>query len=461
MTNGAVRAALVVLLAVPLLGRGQSNITYIYDELGRLVGVVDPASDAAIYRYDAVGNLLSISRFPSSQVSIIEFTPNSGPSGATVTVYGTGYSLTPSQNTLTFNGVAAPVTSSTITSIVATVPSGATSGPISVTSPSGSATSSMNFVVSSENGPPTITGFYPTGCPQCANNYGAGYSVTINGTNFSTITSQNRTKMNISLAPVTAAAATTLTATVPAVATSGRISLATPLGSTVSSADMFVAPYPFFASDIGFTGRAIPDGTGTVVSVPAWKIALLLFDGIAGQRVSVNLTDGVWPGFPCSLVYMLRPDGANQFWGACASNKFIDATTLPLTGTYELVIASQGGGGYGTAHVYVFQDFTSPITVNGAAVNPQFTIPGQNAALTFDGSPGQSVTAHLTNNSYAPGCVSMSLLNPDGTYLTGTNGCAASFNLGPQVLPVSGTYTVYVDPGLTSPGSATVSLTSP
>jgi YD repeat-containing protein len=38
-----------------------ADIIYIYDELGRLVGVVDPAGDAVTYRYDAVGNLLSSS----------------------------------------------------------------------------------------------------------------------------------------------------------------------------------------------------------------------------------------------------------------------------------------------------------------------------------------------------------------------------------------------------------------
>jgi len=37
-----------------------TQITYIYDELGRLVGVVDPNAERVIYAYDAVGNLTSI-----------------------------------------------------------------------------------------------------------------------------------------------------------------------------------------------------------------------------------------------------------------------------------------------------------------------------------------------------------------------------------------------------------------
>ena len=50
-----------------------AEIDYVYDDLGRLRAVDDPSSDTAVYNYDAVGNLLSISRQSSSVVSIIDF----------------------------------------------------------------------------------------------------------------------------------------------------------------------------------------------------------------------------------------------------------------------------------------------------------------------------------------------------------------------------------------------------
>ena len=129
--------AAVLMIAWPAVA--QQPIQYIYDDLGRLVGVVDPAADTAVYSYDAVGNLLSIARFASTTVSIIAVSPGSGAVGATVTISGTGFSTTPSQNAVTFNGTAATVTSATANRLVTTVPSGATTGTIAVTSPSGSA----------------------------------------------------------------------------------------------------------------------------------------------------------------------------------------------------------------------------------------------------------------------------------------------------------------------------------
>jgi hypothetical protein len=50
---------------------------------------------------------------------------------------------------VTFNGVLASVQTDSNSSIRATVPSGATTGPIAVTTPGGTATSAANFKVKS------------------------------------------------------------------------------------------------------------------------------------------------------------------------------------------------------------------------------------------------------------------------------------------------------------------------
>lgn len=121
-------------------------IRYEYDELGRLITVIDVVrAQQAQYEWDAVGNLLRITR--QSIVAIFDFTPRFGPVGTTVTLDGTGYSSTPSANQVTFNGVPAVVTSATPMQVVVTVPEGATTGPIVVTTPTGAATSADAFTV--------------------------------------------------------------------------------------------------------------------------------------------------------------------------------------------------------------------------------------------------------------------------------------------------------------------------
>jgi len=136
-------------LALPSNASAQ-EIRHIYDDLNRLIGVVDQQGNAAEFVYDAVGNILQIKRFtvdPNAAVGITLVRPNSGPVGATVQIFGKGFSTTPSANQLAFNGAAGTVNAATATSLTTTVPSGATTGPITLTTPFGAATSPELFTV--------------------------------------------------------------------------------------------------------------------------------------------------------------------------------------------------------------------------------------------------------------------------------------------------------------------------
>jgi len=127
------------------------SVYYVYDELNRLVAVVDQQGDAATYTYDAVGNILRIDRFDATGlaggVAISLFAPSAGAVGATVQVFGKGFGPTITQNSLLFNGRPSTITAAAPNRLVATVPAGATTGRISLTAPSGSATSSRLFRV--------------------------------------------------------------------------------------------------------------------------------------------------------------------------------------------------------------------------------------------------------------------------------------------------------------------------
>ena len=98
-----------VLACLVILPGIAADISHGYDDAGRLRAVIDPASDTAVYAYDAVGNLTGITRQPSSTLAIIQFTPSLGPVGTMVTIYGTGFSATPASNMVKFNGTTAAV----------------------------------------------------------------------------------------------------------------------------------------------------------------------------------------------------------------------------------------------------------------------------------------------------------------------------------------------------------------
>jgi len=148
-----VLAAAAGLLAGAALAptRAHADVFYVYDDLNRLVAVIDAQGNAATYTYDAVGNILRIDRFDANQqpgpVRITLVTPTAGKVGTKVQIFGTGFSTTAAQNSVTFTGASASATDAGPTRLLTTVPSGAATGTISVTAPLGSATSAAVFRV--------------------------------------------------------------------------------------------------------------------------------------------------------------------------------------------------------------------------------------------------------------------------------------------------------------------------
>ena len=82
-----------------------------------------------------------------SQPVINSFSPASGAIGTTVTITGSNFNTTPSNNTVYFGYVKAYVLSATATTLTVTVPAGATYQPISVTNNNLTASSQVPFNV--------------------------------------------------------------------------------------------------------------------------------------------------------------------------------------------------------------------------------------------------------------------------------------------------------------------------
>jgi N-acetylneuraminic acid mutarotase len=187
------------------------------------------------------------------------FSPKQGIVGSTVTINGSGFSATPSYNTVKFNGVQAMAISATTVKLVVAVPPDALSGKISVTVSGLQGVSQYDFTVVHQ--PPTIASFTPSsGYVPFVNTGIPGTVVTIYGTNFSPTPANNSVKFSGTTATVSNATTTRLTASVPQGATSGKISVTTNNLTGVSTNDFTILPSDRWehVADFGGTGRTHP-----------------------------------------------------------------------------------------------------------------------------------------------------------------------------------------------------------
>jgi len=172
--------------------------------------------------------IVSGSGSPAEPPTIASFTPASGPVGSSVTITGSHFSGATSVH---FNGVDATFSVASDTQILTQVPNGATAGKISVTTPGGTVESPTGFTVTAPPTIPTIASFTPTNGP-------VGTNVTINGSNFTGVSSV--TFNNVASSNFSVISGNQIAAEVPAGATTGKIRVTNAAGTGVSAQDFVV-----------------------------------------------------------------------------------------------------------------------------------------------------------------------------------------------------------------------------
>ena len=194
----------------------------------------------------------NVSIIPGTSALITGISPSGGGIGVPVTITGSSFGATQGSSSVLFNGAAATsITSWSNTQIIASVPSTATTGLVTVVE--NGVGSDGNYVFTVYN--PSISSLSPPSGP-------VGGSITLNGTGFGASQGTSTVQFNGVNASVTSWNNTNITATVPTSATTGPVTV-TSGGITSNSVGFTVIEA---SSVTGLSPSSGPTGTSVVIT---------------------------------------------------------------------------------------------------------------------------------------------------------------------------------------------------
>jgi IPT/TIG domain len=256
---------------------GVASVFTVTSDTAIATTVPDAATTGRITVVTPLGSAVSIADFtvlPPPPV-ITRFEPSSSEVGGSVAIYGDNFETV---TQVSFAGVPAKLGDFAPPMLGATVPDQARTGPITVVSKGGEATSSTPFTVLPVT-PPTITDFFPTSGPP-----GTDYIlIRIGGSHFRYVSDVRITgvQFNGVAAQFSVNSDLLILALVPPGATSGPITLTSVAGS-VTSAASFTVVDAAAAGTLSFSNDTYPADTVTI-----WAI-----DYPTNDKVGVTLAPG-------------------------------------------------------------------------------------------------------------------------------------------------------------------------
>jgi Leucine-rich repeat (LRR) protein len=274
---------------------------------------------------------LSGSTTSSQVVSVIprptisSFGPASGTTGTMVSI--SGASLQPTLNVL-FNGLSAfSFIAISSTNVIALVPMGASTGPITVVTGLGSTTSTASFIVSQ---PPRISSVSPL-------LVGGGSLLTITGSNFAGINAVSIGGMAASGFTVSSPSQmpNSITAIVPMNGKSGKVVISNPSGTDTSEAVVTFVPPPVIGGLSPASGGAIT--TVTVTGANFSNVSKLSVGGLFVAFTIVNDSTITFVGASTSGVVT-----ASSVGGTVSSQQAFTFIPPPLIASFTPTQGSTG-----------------------------------------------------------------------------------------------------------------------
>jgi len=442
---GNVSTSNVLSATTPTASGSSSTVVYDYDALGRLVQTeMSSLSAVQAYAYDPAGNITSSVAAPITSLTLGGISAQQGAAGSQITIYGSGFSTTAASNAVTIGGTAATVVSATATRLVVSVPAGASTGNISITTGGTTVTSTRPFNLTAASAAPTLVSFSPTIAV-------VGAAVTVAGSNFDPVLARNKVLLNGIALPVTAVTPTTLNVQIPPNVASGHLQVVTPRGTAQSSGYLVIPPSPYTAANVGSSGSVTENGAAATLSFANTSQVLLgFFNGQQGEKF-VRVMSSMAAGSTSVQIY--APNG--QSIAAISSGQFIDLPALPRSGTYTIAATNPT-----SASNFTFSVAKADVQVMNTMwqQNSNYTlinsIIGQVHRWTFTGIQGETL-GMLFNpqnggapTSNAPGYPIFRVIDKNGAVVwqTAIASNAAGLVLSTP-LPSSGTFSLVIDPG--------------
>ena len=312
---------------------------------------------------------------------ISELAPVRGATNTTLVINGFNFTNTTS---VLFNNRTSLFTVTQPTQIRATVPYGATNGPVTVMTPAGTAVSSNAFAVIGPE--PIIDNISPgAGAP--------GTSVTIYGVNFATGATVRFNTVSDSSAAVVAAAQ--INAHVPAAATTGKITVTTSAGTATSATNFIVTQAPIVTNF--FPKIGVP---GTLVTIEGINFTGVTGVGFNGKPVaSIVGTPG-----PNQIVVTVPPAATNSGpitvtngFGFGASAEDFIITRAPIIDSFLPV----SGGPSTQVRIYGVNLSNGPTVLRIGGALASFVVVGQNGSQIVANLPSGATTGPISmTNAY-------------------------------------------------------------
>ncbi|WLQ45627.1 RHS repeat-associated core domain-containing protein (plasmid) [Streptomyces laculatispora] len=413
----------------------------------------------------------------SSGPVVSKMEPTSGAPGSQVVLSGSGFSLTPTDNVVRFNGgIVGEFVASTATSLTVKVPEGATSGHVQVESVGGVTTVPSDFVLTagSEDGTfeTTVrTSITDTSPPTVA--------VTTSGRRAQVLFDAERSDdIGFGLSASTFNSGVTLRLYDPQ---GGEVDVSSPVNknggdwqvhdlSMSGTFSLVVDPGP---GNIGAATVTVSKASGGVLdlSAPAaetsmtrvgqeghWKLS-----GTKGESLSIGIDASAMAKGSSTHVTLLLPDGraVDSTYVSGGFGAQLDIEALPSSDLYDLWL-DPANGATGTAKVtgshYVD---AGELAVIGPSTKLTIARPGQNAIAHFTAQLGQRISLGSTSQGF-PSYTSMEVHGPDGKIVDSSFIVSAGQNADWDSPPLtaSGTYTLKVVPEQLGTGTLTLTLSN-